>query len=186
MTKDQWQAIRDQDSRYDGILFCGIISSRIVCRPSCTARVRRARNIVIFDSLSDALAQGYHPCPRCRPDRENWQGARKELVLSAQAWIESHSAEKFSLKTLSGALYVNGSYLLRTYKEITGTTLLWYHNHIRCEKAKALLAEGGKSISEAGEQAGFCSSSHFSRIFKKMVGCTPSEYRKAYYRELEK
>ena len=103
--------------------------------------------------------------------------AGKALAESAQAYIEAHSAEKFSLQAVADALFVNGSYLLRVFKAHTGHTLLWYHNHVRCERAKVLLLDGGKSISQAGEEAGFVSSAHFSHVFKKMTGLTPTEYR---------
>ena len=185
MTKEQWQAIKSRDKQYDGAFFCGLISSRTVCKPSCAYRARQPHNVILFSTLEEALAQGYKPCSHCRPDRPHWEGAKKELVNSARQYIEEHSAEKFSLKTLSGALFVNGSYLLRTFKEATGTTLLWYHNHVRCERAKQLLTQNDLSVSDVGERTGFSSSSHFSRVFKKMVGMSPSEYRSDFYRRLE-
>ena len=100
-----------------------------------------------------------------------------EHVTEAQEYIEKHYKEKFSLNRIAGSLYVNGSYLLRLFKANTGHTLLWYHHHVRCEKAGEILADGRFSISEAGEAVGFASSSHFTHIFKKMTGKTPSEYR---------
>jgi len=103
--------------------------------------------------------------------------AGQRLTRAAEEYIQAHSAEKFSLQAMAGALYVNGSYLLRTFKAQTGHTLLWYHHYVRCEKAKALLSRRDVTISQAGEEAGFVSSSHFSHIFKKMTGQTPSEYR---------
>ena len=109
--------------------------------------------------------------------REDRSGARHELVRAAREYIEAHCTEKFSLQAVSGALYVNGSYLLRTFRELTGMTLLEYHNIMRCEKAKELLTDSSLSISRAGELAGFVSSAHFSRIFKKITGDTPSAYR---------
>lgn len=101
----------------------------------------------------------------------------KRLVSAAEDYLESHSAEKFSLQELAGALYINGSYLLRVYKAQTGHTLLWYHSHVRCEKAKKLLAESDMSISEIGETVGFVSSAHFSHVFRKLTGTTPSSWR---------
>ena len=104
----------------------------------------------------------------------------RALTQAASAYIEAHSADKFSLQALSDALFVNGSYLLRVFKANTGHTLLWYHNHIRCEKAMQLLRDADRSISQAGEEAGFVSSAHFSHVFKKMTGLTPTEYRNAH------
>ena len=100
------------------------------------------------------------------------------LVQSAVVYIETHSAEHFSLQKMAGELFVNGRYLLRAFKRGTGCTPLAYHHRVRCEKAKDMLEHSEKSISEVGEAAGFVSSSHFSHIFKKTVGCTPTEYRR--------
>ena len=99
------------------------------------------------------------------------------LARAAMAYIEAHSAEKFSLKTMAGALFVNGSYLLRAFKRHVGCTPLVYHHRVRCAKAKALLAGSDRSISEIGEIAGYVSSSHFTHVFNKLEGCTPTEYR---------
>ena len=104
----------------------------------------------------------------------------KRLSEAAQAYIEEHSAEKFSLDEMAKSLFVNGSYLLRAFKRDTGMTLLCYHHRVRCAKAKKLLTETGMSVSGIGESVGFVSSSHFSHIFRKMEGCTPSEYRKQH------
>ena len=122
---------------------------------------------------------------RCAAKSTTGRGdSGKALSEAAQAYIDAHSAEKFSLQALSGALFVNGSYLLRVFKARTGHTLLWYHNHVRCENAKALLLDGEKSISQAGEEVGFVSSAHFSHVFKKMTGVTPTEYRVSHRDEL--
>ena len=101
----------------------------------------------------------------------------EQLVQAAKAYIERHSGEKFSLQAVADALYVNKCYLLRQFRAHTGGTLLKYHNQVRCEQAKQLLADTALSISEVGEAVGFVSSSHFTHIFKKTVGLTPTEYR---------
>ena len=110
----------------------------------------------------------------------------KRLVSAAESYLSLHSAEKFSLQEIANALYINGSYLLRVYKAHTGRTLLWYHSHLRCEKAKELLTESDLSISEIGETVGFVSSAHFSHVFKKMTGMTPSAYRLSQFGGLRK
>lgn len=110
----------------------------------------------------------------------SWQKHRDSgdaLVLAAKEYIEAHSPEKFSLKKMSEALYINGSYLLRQFKSHTGQTLLEYHNAVRCERAKELLRDTPMCISGIGEAVGFVSSAHFSHVFRKVTGTTPTAYR---------
>ena len=104
----------------------------------------------------------------------------EQLVQAAKAYITEHSREKFSLQAVADALYVNKCYLLRQFRARTGGTLLGYHNQVRCEQAKQMLADTSLSISEVGETVGFVSSAHFAHVFKKTVGMTPTEYRNTH------
>lgn len=185
MTREQWTAIRNRDRRYDNVFYYGLKSTKIVCRPSCPARSCSKKNVVIFPSMEAALARGYRACLRCRPDLPDWKGPKAELVESAKAWLEEHYRDKFSLNEIAGALFVNGSYLLRTFRSITGQTLLWYHNHIRCEKAKELLTHPELPISMICTEVGYTSSSHFTRVFHRMTGRTPSAFRAEYLDSLD-
>ena len=108
------------------------------------------------------------------------QSSGKSLSAAAQQYIEDHITEKFSLQEMADALFVNGSYLLRVFRNYTGTTPLCYHHLVRCSKAKELLLHTDQSITEIGEAVGFVSSSHFSHVFGKTEGCTPKEYRKLH------
>ncbi len=108
------------------------------------------------------------------------QSGGQALSEAACAWLETHSAEKYSLAEMSKALFVNGSYLMRTFKRQTGITPLAYHQAVRCKNARELLTATDLSISKIGETVGFVSSSHFTHVFRKIEGCTPSEYRKRH------
>ena len=108
------------------------------------------------------------------------------LAQAALSYIETHYQEKFSLQAMAGKLYVNGSYLLREFKKYTGFTPLAYHNHVRCEKAKEQLINTDECVSDIGEAVGFVSPAHFSHVFKKSEGCTPSEYRSSHHISQEK
>ena len=103
--------------------------------------------------------------------------AGERLARQAAYFIREHSEQKFSLAEIAGALYVNGNYLARVFKKETGRTLLWYHNAVRCEKAKQLLSESDLPVSEIGAAVGFVSSAHFTHLFKKMTGVAPSAWR---------
>ena len=105
------------------------------------------------------------------------------LAKAAQCYIETHYQQNFSLEQMANVLFVSGCYLMRAFKQYTGTTPLNYHHMVRCKKAKELLLRTDLSISKIGETVGFVSSSHFSHIFRKTEGCAPSEYRLSHKNE---
>ena len=185
MTQEQWQAIRNKDKAFDGAFYYTMKGSRRFCCPSCESRDPEPARIIIFDTPEEAIAAGYHPCLRCRPDRPGWQGAKKELASSAVRWIENNYKTKFSLKKMAGELFVNESYLLRVFKEVTGDTPLHYHNRVRCEAAKELLTDARFAIADVAAMTGFNSASHFTRIFREYAGVTPTAFRSAYFQSLQ-
>ena len=113
------------------------------------------------------------------------QDGSAALSAAAQAYMEAHSAEKYSLAKMANALFVNGSYLTRAFKRHTGMTPLAYHHRLRCEKAKELLARSSLTVSQVGEAVGYVSSSHFAHIFRKLEGCAPGEFQKQHKAEAE-
>jgi AraC family transcriptional regulator of adaptative response / methylphosphotriester-DNA alkyltransferase methyltransferase len=180
MTEEQWNAIKNRDCSYDEAFYYGVKTTNKVMRPSCCAKLPKRENIEIFHTLEEAYANGYQPCKRCCPDVPCWIGEKKELVLSAKEVLKEKYTEKFSLKELAEALYVNPYYLSRTFKEITGITLLEYHNQLRCEKSKEYLRNPDYNLSYISSMIGYSSSSHYIRNFKQCYGCTPKEYRKEF------
>ena len=105
--------------------------------------------------------------------------AGKRLARQAGFYIREHSEQKFSLAGIAAALFVNSNYLARVFKKETGRTLLWYHNAVRCERAKQLLDETDLSVSEISLSVGYVSSAHFSHLFKKMTGTAPCNWRRS-------
>jgi AraC-like DNA-binding protein len=67
-------------------------------------------------------------------------------------------------------------YLSRIFKEETGVGLLEYINTLRIEEGKKLLARG-QSIVKTAETTGFRDSNAFIRVFKKLTGVTPGQYK---------
>jgi two-component system response regulator YesN len=66
----------------------------------------------------------------------------------------------------------------RLFKEATGMTYLSYLNRVRIEQAKKFLNDDALSITDAGYAVGYSDLRQFERIFKKVVGSTPSQYRR--------
>ena len=178
MTETQWSAIESNDKAYDGQFFYALKTTKNICRPSCTARACNPKNVIIFNTFDEAAKSGFRPCQRCRPDQMNWEGAKAELAEKARKLMWENAYEKFSLQQIANTLYVNGSYLLRTFKAQTGCTMLWYHHYARCEKARELLHKQELAISLVGSMVGYSTASHFTKVFRGLYGCTPTAYRK--------
>ena len=185
-TKEQWLAIKNGDTESDGRFFYAVKGSKRVCRPSCRKKSYDPKRILVFDTLAEAAALGYTPCSRCHPELERWEGPKKQLAAAAEKFIREHYTEKFSLTALAEALHVDKSYLLRTFKEITGSTLLEYHNKVRCEAAKELLTRSELTAAYIASAVGYVSASHFAQVFRRLTGKTPTQYRSDYLEDLDK
>lgn len=180
MTQEEWIAIKNRDQAYDGVFYYGLKTTKRLCKPSCAKRLANPKNVVIFKTVAEGMRAGYTPCLKCRPNESGWLGSKVELAERAEQYMKKRYREKFSLKEVADELFVNESYLLRIFKEMKGCTMLECHNRIRCEAAKDLLSRNDLSISYISDSVGFASASHFSHVFKKICGCTPTEWRREY------
>ena len=64
----QISAVKNRDKRYDGKFFVAVKSTKIVCLPSCYSRIPVEKIMVFFDTLEEALKNGYRPCKLCKPE----------------------------------------------------------------------------------------------------------------------
>jgi AraC-like DNA-binding protein len=98
-----------------------------------------------------------------------------EYVMQAQSFIEEHYGESFSLNDLAEHVYLSPYYLIRVFSQIAGIPPHIYQQQVRIRHAKSMLVQG-ISIVEIANKTGFTDQSHFSNVFKKLVGVTPGEY----------
>ncbi len=94
-------------------------------------------------------------------------------------YIGKHYSEPITSKQLADLCHVNESYFCRFFRKSFGKTPLSYLNEYRTEKAAILLKETQKSITEIALETGFENSNYFTRIFRKLKGCSPSAFRKS-------
>ncbi|MDO4608134.1 MAG: AraC family transcriptional regulator [Clostridia bacterium] len=93
-------------------------------------------------------------------------------------YIKEHFNENITSRTAAEALHINNSYFCRLFKKTFGRCFAQYLIDFRIANAKTLLTDTPISVSDIAIKTGFCSFSYFSKVFKKSVGVTPSEYRK--------
>lgn len=85
--------------------------------------------------------------------------------------------KKFLLPDISTAVNLTPQYLCKFFKEMTDMNIVDYTNHYRIETASYLLKVSDQSITDIAIECGFDNISYFNRVFKKHIGCTPTEYR---------
>ncbi len=78
---------------------------------------------------------------------------------------------------MAGAVNTSTFYFCKMFKKATGITFTDYLSRVRIEKAKNLLLNPNMRISEIAYAVGFQSLTHFNRMFHKLAGRSPTEYR---------
>ena len=101
---------------------------------------------------------------------------RKIDITNIKEYIDSHFTESISLESLSTRFFINRSYLARVFKEQYGATITVYVNQQRVTKAKELLRFTDATVETIAVDCGF-EPNYFARVFKKLEGMPPSEYR---------
>jgi two-component system response regulator YesN len=99
------------------------------------------------------------------------------VVEKAKAYIQSKGGRDISLEEVAQYVDISPYYFSKLFKEEAGENFIEYLTAFRIERAKQMLQAGMGSIKEICIDAGYADPNYFSRIFKKIVGCTPTEYR---------
>jgi len=99
-------------------------------------------------------------------------------VRVARAFISSHQTEDFSLSDLARSVHVCPFYLCKIFKKATGLTFIEFRNRLRIESAKKLLVNPNLSVSEIAYRVGFQSLTQFNRLFRRIVGQSPTGLRR--------
>ncbi len=103
--------------------------------------------------------------------------AEPPVITRAKQYIQEHQAEELSLGQVAKAVNTSTFYFCKMFKKVTGINFTDYVSRVRIEKAKNLLLNPNLRISEIAFEVGFQSLTHFNRVFKKIVGQSPTEYR---------
>lgn len=104
-------------------------------------------------------------------------------VTKARAYIAQHQSEELSLVQVAKGINMSPYYFCKVFKKSTGLTFVEYLSRVRVEKVKELLLNPHTRVSEAAFEAGFQSLSQFNRVFRRVVGESPSDYRERLHGE---
>ena len=99
------------------------------------------------------------------------------VIVKAKQFIREHHTEDISLGQVAAAVHTSIFYFCKLFRKVTGLTFTEFVSRTRIEKAKNLLLNPNLRISEIAYDVGFQSLTHFNRVFKNVVGESPTEFR---------
>jgi len=171
------------NASYEGVFFTAVVTTRIFCRPTCTARKPLPSNVVFYATAGEAQEAGFRPCLRCRP---------LELEGECPGWlrplIDALEIEPDRRWTLADVeTYGIAPARVRAwFKQRFGTTFSEYTRARRLGLALDRL-KSGTGIDDVAMESGFESVSGFRDAFQKTFGVAPGkagERKVLYYRRL--
>jgi AraC-like DNA-binding protein/ligand-binding sensor protein len=99
-------------------------------------------------------------------------------VNRARVYILERHADELTLGEVARSVNMSAFYFCKTFKKATGMTFTNYLARVRIEKVKNLMLNPHKRVSEAAYEVGFQSLSQFNRVFRRIAGEAPTDYRK--------
>ncbi|MBP3953540.1 response regulator [Bacillus suaedae] len=104
----------------------------------------------------------------------------ESLLIEAKDYIDNHYDKGITLEEVADKIGLSSYYLSKLFKDRFEQTFIDYLTNTRIEKAKDLLLDGKTPLKEIAMNIGYKDPNYFSRVFKKEVGYSPSEYRNNY------
>lgn len=105
------------------------------------------------------------------------ENAEPPVITRAKEYIQEHQTENLRLGQVAKACNTSTFYFCKMFKKVTGINFTDYLSRVRIEKSKNLLLNPNLRVSEIAFEVGFQSLTHFNRVFKKILGQSPTEYR---------
>ncbi len=170
-----------RDARFDGRLFIGVLSTGIYCRPICPSPTAKRANVRYFGSAEEAIAAGFRPCLRCRPESAPgtpaWNGTSatvsRALRLIAEGALQDHTVAE-----LSKRLGMSPRHLYRLFLRHLGASPIAVARTRRLQFAKQLISDTDLPMSHVAQASGFRSVRRFNESLRELYGRTPSELRR--------
>ena len=105
------------------------------------------------------------------------QNGELPVITRAKQFITDHQTEELSLEQVAKSVNTSKFYFCKIFKKGTGINFTDYLSRVRTERAKNLLLNPNLRVTEIAYEAGFQSLTHFNRVFKRILGLSPTGYR---------
>lgn len=185
-----YRALQSRDARFDGLIFVGVLSTGIYCRPVCPASTARLSQCQFFSSAAAAQQAGFRPCLRCRPETAphpvSWKGS-SNTISRALSLIQEGALDEQGLTVadLAAHLGLGDRQLRRLFLQHLGASPIAVAQTRRILFAKQLLHETTLPMGQIAIASGYGSVRRFNECFQTLFQRPPSALRKAMQNEVE-
>ncbi len=107
------------------------------------------------------------------------------LIHEALEYLASHFGEALTLEGMASRVRLSSFYFSKSFKQCTGSTFIDYLTLLRIKKAKELLKDPKWSVKEISVKVGYPDPNYFTRVFKRIEGVSPTEYRSLIFGDRE-
>ena len=175
------RAVAGRDTRWDGRLYLGVVTTGIYCRPSCPARTPLPHNCQYFPSAAAAVAAGFRACKRCRPEAlpgtRHWD-ARGDLVGRAVRLIADGALDDGGVNGLAARLAVSERHLHRLLVSEVGASPQQLGRTRRAHTARTLIEQTAMPLADVAFAGGFGSIRQFNEVMLAEFGVAPRSLRR--------
>ncbi|MEW5918803.1 MAG: AlkA N-terminal domain-containing protein, partial [Gemmatimonadota bacterium] len=177
-----YNALVARDARFDGVFYVGVTSTRVYCRPVCTARTPKAANCRFFASAEAAEKASFRPCLRCRPELAPGNApvddARRIAALLVQRIDEGMLDGGAGLENVARRFGWSSRQIRRIVRKELGVSPIELVLTRRLLRAKQLLTETQLPMIDVASASGFASVRRFNDAFSRRYGLPPTHFRK--------
>ncbi|AUG53254.1 DNA-3-methyladenine glycosylase 2 [Thalassospira marina] len=176
-----YTALLARDNRFDGRFYTAVKTTGIFCRPICPAVTPKRQNVEFYPTAEAAMAHGFRPCLRCRPEAAPGSAAAAGVhatVRRAVRLIEDGALSTGSVEDLADRLGVGARHLRRIFKDHTGVSPQEHARARRLLRARQLIVDSNLSMTEIADIAGFGSLRRFNDAMKEAYGHAPTAFRR--------
>jgi AraC family transcriptional regulator len=137
--------------------------------------------LFFLDSVATALAAYLlRHYSTALPVQQNSSGGLAPSVLRrCVEFIEAHLEGNLRLSDLAQEARVSTSHLIRSFRQSTGKTPYQFLLHQRIERARSLMSDHRTPLTEVAVASGFADQHHLARVFRRVTGVTPTDYRRS-------
>lgn len=164
-----------------------------VLHPSAPLDLRRSRANWLLDQIhheftqqdraADLAIEGFSIAllsELARARNRGDEGARPAWLMRVVELLHMTLVQDLTMGDIAAAVEIHPVHMAKTFRRFYGCTMGEYVRRLRVERAKEQLASTDRPLSSVAFEAGFADQAHFSRVFKKLAGVTPSAFRAAH------